>query len=39
LARGALLAARWIKGRHGWHTMHDVLGLTIRDQGAAIPDR
>ena len=26
-ARGALLAARWIKGRRGWFTMQDVLGL------------
>jgi 4-hydroxy-tetrahydrodipicolinate reductase len=26
-ARGALLAARWIKGRQGWFTMHDVLGV------------
>jgi 4-hydroxy-tetrahydrodipicolinate reductase len=26
-ARGALHAARWIKGRHGWFTMHDVLGV------------
>lgn len=26
-ARGALLAARWVKGRHGWFTMRDVLGL------------
>ena len=28
-ARGALLAARWVKGRRGWFTMHDVLGLEI----------
>ena len=27
-ARGALTAARWIKGRSGWFTMEDVLGLT-----------
>lgn len=27
-ARGALVAARWIKGRRGWFTMHDVLGLS-----------
>jgi 4-hydroxy-tetrahydrodipicolinate reductase len=27
-ARGALLAARWVKGRHGWFSMRDVLGLT-----------
>lgn len=27
-ARGALLAARWIQGRRGWFTMHDVLGLS-----------
>jgi 4-hydroxy-tetrahydrodipicolinate reductase len=27
-ARGALVAARWLKGRRGWFTMHDCLGLT-----------
>ena len=26
-ARGALEAARWVKGRRGWFTMRDVLGL------------
>jgi 4-hydroxy-tetrahydrodipicolinate reductase len=26
-ARGALEAAKWIKGRHGWFTMRDMLGL------------
>jgi 4-hydroxy-tetrahydrodipicolinate reductase len=26
-ARGALVAARWIKGKRGWFTMRDVLGL------------
>jgi 4-hydroxy-tetrahydrodipicolinate reductase len=26
-ARGALLAARWVKGRHGWFSMRDVLGI------------
>ena len=26
-ARGALEAARWIKGKQGWFTMRDVLGL------------
>lgn len=26
-ARGALAAARWVKGRRGWFTMRDVLGL------------
>jgi 4-hydroxy-tetrahydrodipicolinate reductase len=26
-ARGALVAAAWVKGRRGWYTMHDVLGL------------
>jgi 4-hydroxy-tetrahydrodipicolinate reductase len=26
-ARGALVAAQWVKGRHGWYTMRDVLGL------------
>jgi len=27
-ARGALVAARWIAGRKGWFTMHDVLGIS-----------
>ncbi|MEP7304570.1 MAG: dihydrodipicolinate reductase C-terminal domain-containing protein [Acidobacteriota bacterium] len=26
-ARGALTAARWVNGRHGWFTMKDVLGV------------
>jgi len=26
-ARGALTAAQWVKGRRGWYTMRDVLGL------------
>jgi 4-hydroxy-tetrahydrodipicolinate reductase len=26
-ARGALQAARWVQGKSGWFTMHDVLGL------------
>ena len=26
-ARGALTAAKWIQGKRGWFTMHDVLGL------------
>lgn len=26
-ASGALLAARWLEGRHGWFSMADVLGL------------
>ena len=26
-ARGALTAARWVHGRHGWFDMQDVLGL------------
>jgi 4-hydroxy-tetrahydrodipicolinate reductase len=26
-ARGALEAARWVHGRHGWFTMKDVLGI------------
>jgi 4-hydroxy-tetrahydrodipicolinate reductase len=26
-ARGALMAARWVQGRQGWFTMHDVLGV------------
>jgi 4-hydroxy-tetrahydrodipicolinate reductase len=29
-ARGALTAARWLKGRQGWFTMHDVLGIRRR---------
>jgi 4-hydroxy-tetrahydrodipicolinate reductase len=28
-ARGALVAARWVKGKRGWFTMHDVLGVTL----------
>lgn len=27
-ARGALTAARWVHGKHGWFSMRDVLGLT-----------
>jgi 4-hydroxy-tetrahydrodipicolinate reductase len=27
-ARGALVAAHWVKGRHGWFTLRDVLGIT-----------
>jgi 4-hydroxy-tetrahydrodipicolinate reductase len=27
-ARGALTAARWVQGKRGWFTMHDVLGLS-----------
>ena len=27
-ARGALVAARWVRGKRGWFTMHDVLGLS-----------
>jgi 4-hydroxy-tetrahydrodipicolinate reductase len=30
-ARGALLAARWVKGRSGWFTMRDVLQLPTGD--------
>jgi 4-hydroxy-tetrahydrodipicolinate reductase len=29
-ARGALAAATWVKGRQGWFTMHDVLGIASR---------
>lgn len=29
-ARGALTAAKWVAGRRGWYTMHDVLGLGTR---------
>jgi 4-hydroxy-tetrahydrodipicolinate reductase len=32
-ARGALEAARWIEGRRGWFTMHDVLGLAPSPAG------
>lgn len=31
-ARGALEAARWLKGRRGWFTMHDCLGLSGGEQ-------
>jgi 4-hydroxy-tetrahydrodipicolinate reductase len=27
-ARGALVAATWVRDKRGWFTMHDVLGLT-----------
>jgi 4-hydroxy-tetrahydrodipicolinate reductase len=27
-ARGALTAAQWVKGKHGWFSMQDVLGIT-----------
>jgi 4-hydroxy-tetrahydrodipicolinate reductase len=30
-ARGALLAATWLKGKRGWFDMHDVLGLAKRE--------
>jgi 4-hydroxy-tetrahydrodipicolinate reductase len=30
-ARGALEAARWVRGRRGWYTMKDVLGLGATD--------
>jgi 4-hydroxy-tetrahydrodipicolinate reductase len=30
-ARGALLAATWVKGKRGWFDMHDVLGLAKVD--------
>ena len=30
-ARGALTAARWVRGRQGWFTMHDVLGIRKSD--------
>src|SRR5262245_5859690 len=26
-ARGALIAAKWVQGKHGWFTMRDVLGI------------
>lgn len=26
-ARGALIAAKWVHGKHGWFTMRDVLGV------------
>jgi 4-hydroxy-tetrahydrodipicolinate reductase len=28
-ARGALQAARWVRGRHGWFTRQDVLGVSL----------
>jgi 4-hydroxy-tetrahydrodipicolinate reductase len=31
-ARGALVAAAWLKGRSGWFTMYDCLGLTREGQ-------
>jgi 4-hydroxy-tetrahydrodipicolinate reductase len=33
-ARGALTAARWVQGKRGWFTMHDVLGLGARSPSA-----
>jgi 4-hydroxy-tetrahydrodipicolinate reductase len=27
-ARGALIAATWVRGKRGWFSMHDVLGLS-----------
>ena len=30
-ARGALLAATWVKGKRGWFTMRDVLGTDVSD--------
>jgi 4-hydroxy-tetrahydrodipicolinate reductase len=32
-ARGALVAAKWVKGKRGWFTMRDVLGLVGRSSG------
>lgn len=32
-ARGALEAARWVRGRRGWFTMQDVLGWSQNAQG------
>ena len=32
-ARGALEAARWVRGKHGWFTMRDVLALDERHAG------
>ena len=39
-ARGALAAAQWVIGKHGWFTMADVLGLggaNVQKSGGAIP--
>lgn len=36
-ARGALEAARWIKGRRGWFTMRDVLTADAGDAGNSTP--
>jgi 4-hydroxy-tetrahydrodipicolinate reductase len=33
-AHGALAAARWLRGRRGWFTMRDVLGMGGRESGA-----
>jgi 4-hydroxy-tetrahydrodipicolinate reductase len=32
-ARGALLAARWVRGRRGWFSMHDCLGIASGGAG------
>jgi len=34
-ARGALLAARWVQGKHGWFTMSDVLNLSHTERTSA----
>jgi len=36
-ARGALLAATWVKGKRGWFNMHDVLGLDKVDWRETLP--
>jgi 4-hydroxy-tetrahydrodipicolinate reductase len=34
-AHGALAAARWVRGRQGWFTMRDVLGIGAADSRAS----
>ena len=36
-ARGALEAARWVRGKRGWFTMRDVLGLPSPEPRAPSP--
>lgn len=36
-AHGALRAARWVRGRTGWYSMRDVLGLTTPTPGSRYP--
>jgi 4-hydroxy-tetrahydrodipicolinate reductase len=38
-ARGALEAARWVRGKRGWFTMRDVLRLSSPEPRAPSPER